>query len=271
MAYIGNNLQVANTTYQVVDNISAGFNGSTTTFAFRVNGIAPAPFPINPQQCLISINGVLLKPDITGAVGFTFSGTNIVFASAPVGGYSFFGVILAGADYLNVGANFPNGTVTAPSITFGSSTSTGFYLASGNTVGVTTGGVQRLTFDSSGNVLVTNAGSLGYGVGSGAGVTQGTSKSTSVALNKPSGQITMNAAALASNDSVNFTLNNTFISATDTLSVNQSTSGGTANAYIIRCLTCGAGTATLRVSNITAGPLSEAVVLNFAVLKASST
>jgi hypothetical protein len=271
MAYIGNDLQVANTSYKVVDDISSGFNGSTKTFAFQVNGVAPVPFPINPQQCLISVNGILLKPDITGAVGFTFSGTNIVFASAPSGGATFFGVILAGADYVNAGVDFPDGTSVAPSVTFLNSTGTGLYLISGNTLGVTTGGTKRLTFDPSGNVLVSNFGALGYGPGAGSSVTQSTSKSTSVTLNTPSGQIVMNAAALLSNDSVNFTLNNSLISATDTLIVNQSTSGGTTNGYIIRCLTCGAGTATIRVSNITGGSLSEAVVINFAVLKASIT
>jgi hypothetical protein len=271
MAYLGNDLQVANTSYKVVDDISAGFNSSTKTFAFRVNGVAPVPFPINPQQCLISINGTLLKPDITGAAGFTFSGTNIVFASAPSSGATFFGVILAGADYVNAGVDFPDGTAVAPSITFLSSTGTGLYLISGNTLGVSTSGTQRLTFDPSGNVLVTNPGGLGYGSGAGSSVTQSTDKSTSVTLNNPSGRIVMNAAALASNDSVNFTLNNTFISATDTLIVNQSTAGGTVSGYIVRCLTCGAGTATIRVSNITGGSLSEAVVINFAVLKASIT
>jgi len=269
MAYIGNNLQVANTTYRVVDSLT--FNGSTTSFPLKVNGVTPVPFPINPQQCLISLNGVILKPDITGSTGFTLSGSNIVFASAPSNGSSFFGVILAGADYLNVGANFPDGSFATPSITFASSTGTGLYLSTSNTIGLSTGGIQRLTFDSSGNTLVINPGALGYGVGSGSIVAQGTSKSTAVTLNNPTGQILTNSAALASNASVTFTLNNSFISATDTLVVNQSTAGGTISAYIARCLTCGAGYATLLLSNISGGSLSESVGINFAVLKGSSS
>ena len=57
---------------------------------------------------------------------------------------------------------------------------------------------ERARIDSSGNVLVTNPAGLGYGTGSGGTVTQATSKSTTVVLNKPTGQITMNGAALAS-------------------------------------------------------------------------
>ena len=50
--------------------------------------------------------GVIQEPDTTGTTGFKFTGTNIVFSSAPASGESFFGVILAGADYLNAGGTF---------------------------------------------------------------------------------------------------------------------------------------------------------------------
>jgi len=152
MAYLGNNLQVAYSAYLVIDNIASGFNGSTTSFALTVNGIAPVPFPRNPQNCLISVGGVTQQPDSTGANGFTFSGTNIVFSSAPSTGEKFWGVILAGADYVNVGANFPSGTAAVPSVTFDESTGTGLFLASSNVLGITTGGVQRLVINSSGFV-----------------------------------------------------------------------------------------------------------------------
>jgi len=118
MAYIGNNLQVANENYRLIDDISSSFDGFTTTFALQVNGATPVPFPTNPQQCLISVNGVIQEPDPTGATGFNLVGTNIVFSSAPTGGHAFFGVILAGADYVTVGSTFPDGSVGAPSITF---------------------------------------------------------------------------------------------------------------------------------------------------------
>jgi hypothetical protein len=91
-------------------------------------------------------------PDDSGAEGFLLSGGNIIFASAPAGGVDFFGVILAGADYINIGANFPSGTALVPSITFDSDLDTGIYNPAGNQIGFTTAGVQRLVINSSGQV-----------------------------------------------------------------------------------------------------------------------
>ncbi len=149
MAYLGNNLQAAYSSYLNIDDIRASFNGVTTTFPLRVGGASPVPFPINPQQCLISVNGVVLRPDDTATEGFRLVGTDIVFKNAPAGGATFFGIILAGADYINVGANFPNGTATVPSITFDQDTDTGFYRLSSGSAGFTSNGTKTVTFDTS--------------------------------------------------------------------------------------------------------------------------
>jgi hypothetical protein len=135
----------------------------------------------------------------------------------------------------------------------------------------TTSDTERARIDSSGNVLVTGGGGLGYGAGSGGAVTQATSKTTAVTLNKPTGQITMNNAALGAAAVAIFTLNNSIISATDCLLVNQSSAGGTISGYAITPLTCSSGSATIRVTNISGGSLSEAVVINFSVIKAATT
>ena len=143
MAYIGNNLQVAFPTYKNIDDISGSFNGSTTSFALLVSGVAPSPLPLNSQQCLISVGGVIQRPDDTGAEGFRLSGGNIVFSSAPNTGEDFFGVILAGADYVNAGGTYPDGSIAVPSITFSDDTDTGFYRASSGVVGLTSNGNAR--------------------------------------------------------------------------------------------------------------------------------
>lgn len=157
MPYLGNDLQVANTTYRVIDDISSGFNGSTTSFALTVQGLTPVPFPVNEQNCLISVGGVPQKPDYTGTEGFKFSGSNIVFSSAPAAGEKFWGVILAGADYVAAGVTYPNGTANTPSITFGSNTSTGLFLSGTNVLGIATGGVQAVTVDSAQRVGIGTA------------------------------------------------------------------------------------------------------------------
>ena len=152
MAYLGNDLQVAFPSYRNIDDISGSFNGVTTSFPLTVDGVAPIPAPINSQQCLISVNGVVQRPDDSGTEGFRLSGGNIIFASAPAGGVDFFGVILAGADYVNVGANFPSGTAAAPSITFDSDLDTGIYNPAGNQIGFSTAGTQRLVINSTGQI-----------------------------------------------------------------------------------------------------------------------
>lgn len=141
MAYLGNDLQVAYQSYQIIDDISSSFNGVLTTFPLQVGGVTPVPFPINPQQCLISVNGVIQEPDPSGTSGFNLVGSNIVFSSAPTGGHAFFGVILAGADYVTVGSTFPDGSVGAPSITFRDDLDTGFYRSGSGTIGYSSNGV----------------------------------------------------------------------------------------------------------------------------------
>jgi hypothetical protein len=142
VAYLGNDLKVAYPTYVNIDDISGSFNGSTTSFALLVRGAAPVPLPLNSQQCLISVAGVLQRPDDTGAEGFRLSGGNIVFSSAPATGADFFGVILAGADYVNAGATYPDGSAAVPSITFDQDTDTGFYRSGSGVVSFSSNSVQ---------------------------------------------------------------------------------------------------------------------------------
>ena len=154
--YIGNDLQVAESGNKIIDDISSSFNGSTTSFALLVGGAAPVPFPINTQQIYISVNGVIQEPDPTGSAGFKLLGNNIVFSSAPANGHAFFGVILSGADYVTVGTEFPAGSATAPSITFGNDNNTGLYSVTGGTMGFTSDGVQTFTLDGNGFTLPDN-------------------------------------------------------------------------------------------------------------------
>jgi phosphoribosylaminoimidazole-succinocarboxamide synthase len=114
-----------------------------------------------------------------------------------------------------------------------------------------------------------NTDKAGYIAGEGGTVTQSTNKSTAVTLNKKSGQITMNGAALAAATTVSFTLTNSTIAATDLLVLNH-VSGGTAGSYLLNAQAA-AGSASINVRNITAGSLSEAIVIGFAVVKASIT
>lgn len=135
-----------------------------------------------------------------------------------------------------------------------------------------TSGSERMRIDTSGNVLVTGSGGLGYGTDSGGTVTQLTSKSTAVTLNKPSGRITMNNAALAAGASVTFLLyTNTLSSLSmDNIAVNiVASSIGNQASYSVIANT-GAGGAFITLKNESAGSLSEAVQIQFSVIKGAT-
>ena len=138
-------------------------------------------------------------------------------------------------------------------------------------------GTVALVAGSSGQLLYNNAGALAggpqydgtkgtLGYSAGGAVTQATNKSTGVTLAGASGRITMNAAALTADTTVSFTLTNTSVTANDLLILNH-VSGGTAGSYLLNAQAA-AGTASINVRNITAGSLSEAIVIGFAVIKA---
>ena len=106
---------------------------------------------------------------------------------------------------------------------------------------------------------------IGYNASAQGTVTQATSKSTGVTLNKSAGQITMNAAELAAGTTVLFTLTNSTLSAKDVLIVNVG-SGGTSGAYWPYVANVAAGSAVIGVYNNTITPLSEAIVINYATI-----
>ena len=108
-------------------------------------------------------------------------------------------------------------------------------------------------------------GELGYTAAAQGAVTQATSKSTAVTLNKSAGQITMNNAQLNATTNVTFTLNNSTIGAKDVTILNVA-AGATAGAYNCWISSKATGSCTITVRNISGGNLSEAVVINFAVI-----
>jgi len=119
--------------------------------------------------------------------------------------------------------------------------------------------------DIIGSNFVLSGGELGYTAEASGTVTQLTDKSTGVTLNKSAGQITTNNAALANATNVTFTLTNSIISAKDVIILSVS-SGATAGAYNCWISSKATGSCTITLRNISASPLSEAVVINFAVI-----
>jgi len=110
---------------------------------------------------------------------------------------------------------------------------------------------------------------IGYSTAAQGSVTQATDKSTAVTLNKSAGRITMNAAALAGGAVASFTLNNSLISANDTIIVciSSTTTGSTAGAYTTYISNLTTGSALITLRNLTASTsYSEAVIINYAII-----
>jgi hypothetical protein len=104
---------------------------------------------------------------------------------------------------------------------------------------------------------------IGYATGAGGAVTQATSRTTGVTLNKVSGQITLFSAA-GSTAWQSFTVTNSAVASTDTVIVNQDT--GT-DLYQIFVTNLSAGSFRITFAT-TGGTTTEQPVFNFAVMKA---
>ena len=118
-----------------------------------------------------------------------------------------------------------------------------------------------------GAIQSSGTGGVGYATGAGGTVTQATSKTTGVTLNKTTGTITMHNAAMTYNTKVSFTLTNSTIAATDHVVV-QHESGGTVGYYFCTSTPAAGSTViTVYLVGFTTGSLSEAIVLRFSVIK----
>ena len=86
MAYIGPEPKLGRN--REVDDISSGFNGSTTAFTLAVSGSNVSPVTAN--DIYVSLGGVIQNPN----QDFTIAGSTITFTTAPASGLSFFAVVL---------------------------------------------------------------------------------------------------------------------------------------------------------------------------------
>ena len=127
-------------------------------------------------------------------------------------------------------------------------------------------GVAFLDQDIIGAQYLLSDEQFGYTAAAQGTVTQATDKSTAVTLNKPAGRITMNNASLNTATNATFTLNNSFISANDTVILTISGGQATPGSYNVFANNLAAGTVSISLRNISGGSLSEAVVINFAII-----
>ena len=265
------------------------YSGTGVATALKVGTLSVSVDNIKIDGNTISstdTNGnIVLAPNGTGEVvtdNLAISGNTI--SSTDVNG----NIVLApnGTGTVNISkANITGGTISG-GVSFAGGSFTGITLISATTVtGVTTvnGGNLRLTANTlsstntdgditlspngTGKFLITKP--FGYsGSGTGGTVTQITSRTTGVTLDKICGQITLVAGSISGHGSQEFTLTNSFITTTDMV-VASFASGLTSAGYTVEVTQTNSGSCKIAISNIsnTATP-TDTPVINFAVIKA---
>ena len=123
-------------------------------------------------------------------------------------------------------------------------------------------GSNTLTLPAvTGGVAVTTGDVIGYYTGLGGTVTQATSRTTSVTLNKPTGAITLFTAA-GSATAAQFTVNNSYVSATDVVVLSYK---GSSNVYQFVVSSVANGSFNITFWSYS-GVASDAPVVNFAII-----
>jgi len=265
------------------------YSGTGVATALKVGTLSVSVDNIKIDGNTISstdTNGnIVLAPNGTGEVvtdNLAISGNTI--SSTDVNG----NIVLApnGTGTVNIDkANITGGTITG-AVSFAGGSFTGITLISATTVtGTTTtnGGNLRLTgntlssTNANGNITISPNGTgeiimtkpMGYGGASTGGtVTQLTSRTTSVTLNKLCGQITLFAGSIAGLSSQEFSLSNSFIDTTDVVLVSFA-SGLTSAQYDVTVTQTDAGSCKIAIHNVNnTATGTDTPVINFIVVKA---
>jgi hypothetical protein len=130
---------------------------------------------------------------------------------------------------------------------------------------------ERWRFAGAELIGISSLSVVGYGVGSGGTVTQATSKSTAVTINRPCGKITMHNASLNGGADVAFTVNNSVVKADDVVIATVAGGVATAGTYLCGVEGVAAGSFVIHVKNVSTGPASEAVVIAFAIIRGATS
>lgn len=153
------------------------------------------------------------------------------------------------------------GTVyTTPNNTQTSTEAVRFQASGGVSIGTTTDpGIGGLLATG---LITTSGAGVGYATGAGGAITQITSRTTGVALNKASGAVTLFSAA-GSATAASFTVTNSTVAATDTISLSVKSATNKYRAYVT-AVAAGSFEITFET---TGGTSTDAPVINFNVLK----
>lgn len=230
---VNNNVAISNGTGQVVYR-----DNGTTAYNLRPLRIGSSTAP----TATLDVTGTMSVSSTSTLSGLRNNGTFTTTGAAMIGGTT------AGSATLHV-----LGTMSVQ----GASTLT--------TVNATGAGTFVGVLSTSSVVSTSKTAGIGYAVGSGSTVTQGTSRTTGVTINSITGSITLFSTA-GSATYQSFTVTNSTVAANDLIIVNQRSGTDT---YIMSVTAVAAGSFRITFAT-TGGTTTEAPVFNFAVIKGAT-
>jgi hypothetical protein len=128
------------------------------------------------------------------------------------------------------------------------------------------GAATGTSLAATGAITSSGTAGIGYVIGAGGAITQGTSRTTGVTLNKTTGSITLFSAA-GSATAATFTVTNSTVAANDVIILNQK-SGTDLYDLMVTAVAAGSFNITFRT---TSGVTTETPVFSFAVIKGAIT
>lgn len=131
-------------------------------------------------------------------------------------------------------------------------------------------GLKSVTVSAIADFIGAIGSAIGYGPGAGGAVTQTASKTTTVAINKPSGRITTHNAAMSPGATVSFQVNNTSVKGFGVLLTIYADGSIDASRYRVELAYAGVNSFVIRLTNISGETLAQAVPIDFVVIKGST-
>lgn len=221
----------------------------------RVTGIANAA-SVGTVTSVVATPGFGIQISSSGSANvdpsFTVTNTGVTRLSAGTG------ISLSGSNgNVTISTSTGAGTVTSVGVSSASLTVSGSPVVAAGTITI-----DLPSTISVGNITANSTGGIGYATGAGGAVTQTSSRTSPVTLDKTTGAITLVSAA-GSATYQTFTVNNSTVAATDVIIVNQKSG---ANKYIILVTAVATGSFNITFAT-TGGTTTEQPVFNFAVIK----
>lgn len=251
---------------------------ATEKVVYSGTGVATA---LKVGTTSVSVNNVQLTGNTVQATSGSLTlGSAIAFASASNARTALgLGTIATqAADNVSItggaisGVTFTPASVEATTFTTSNAT-TGLTLTNNTLSADGTDTNINISIVPKGTGALLSSGKIGYSSGTGGAVTQLTSRTTGVTLNKITGEITLFAGSIGGHDADEFMLTNSTIEANDVilLSMKSGAAAGTRKYYQLHAVEVSAGSCVISVGNIDNATIpttgTDSPVIQFVVLK----